>query len=118
MLASKIKFDRRKQRVRGRIKRETTLPRLSVFKSNKHIHVQVIDDLKKNTVAASSTLQKDFIKLESKSNIAAATLVGQSVAKRAIEKGVKKVVFDKGGYRYHGVIKAIADSAREAGLEF
>lgn len=118
MVISKIKFDRRKQRVRGRIKRETTLPRLSVFKSNKHVHVQVIDDLKNITVAASSTLQKDFVDLKAKSNITAAGLVGQSVGKRAVEKGVKKVVFDKGGYKYHGVIKAIADSAREAGLEF
>lgn len=118
MLNSKCKFKRRKDRVRVRIKRESGLPRLSVFRSNKHIHAQVIDDSKGITIAAASTQQKDFSNLASTSNIDAAKLVGTAVAKNAILSGVKKVVFDKGGYKYHGLIKALADSARESGLVF
>ena len=117
MLTNKARFKRRTQRVRSRIKKESSLPRLSVFKSNRHLQVQVIDDLKSITVSGVSTLQKEFSKLKNKANIEAAKLIGSSIGKAAVKKGVKKVVFDKGGYRYHGVVKAIADSAREAGLE-
>lgn len=117
MLSNKAKFERRKNRIRTRIKKQSSLPRLCVFKSNQHIHVQVIDDLKGVTIASASTLQKDFNKLKNKSNIQAAKEIGIKIATDATNKGIKKVVFDKGGYQYHGVVKAIANTARETGLE-
>ncbi|KDE49716.1 50S ribosomal protein L18 [Geobacillus sp. CAMR12739] len=92
-------------------------PRLSVFRSNKHIYAQIIDDTKSSTIVSASTLDKEF-GLDSTNNIEAAKKVGELVAKRALEKGIKKVVFDRGGYLYHGRVKALADAAREAGLEF
>ena len=91
--------------------------RLSVHRSSKHIYAQVIDDLKGATVAAASSLEKDM-RGKTGANVDAAKAVGKLVAQRAVEKGVKDVVFDRGGYRYHGRIKALADAAREGGLKF
>ncbi len=117
MLSNKDKFIRRKQRTRARIRKESDLSRLSVFKSNSHIHVQLFDDKNGITLVSVSTQQKEFEKLANKSNVAAAKLVGAAIGKKALDKGIKKVVFDKGGNLYHGVVKAVADSAREVGLE-
>ena len=106
---------RRSQRTRTRLKAVSTgRPRLSVFRSNKNIYAQVIDDSQGVTLAAASTLEED----NTAAGKDAAALVGKLVAQRAIEKGVKDVVFDRGGYIYHGRIKALADAAREAGLNF
>ena len=93
--------------------------RLSVFRSSKHIYAQLIDDVKGATLAAASSLEKPMREgAKTGANIAAAKAVGKLIAERAKEKGIKDVVFDRGGYLYHGRIKAIADAAREAGLEF
>ncbi len=92
-------------------------PRLSVFRSNKHIYAQLIDDVNGQTLAAASTLEKDSSQ-ENQSNKEGSTFVGETIGKRATEKDVKSVVFDRSGYRYHGRIKALADAARSAGLEF
>ncbi|BDG34216.1 50S ribosomal protein L18 [Parageobacillus sp. VR-IP] len=108
---------RRHARVRKKIFGTAERPRLNVFRSNKHIYAQIIDDMKAVTLVSASTLDKEF-DLESTGNIEAAKKVGELVAKRALEKGIKKVVFDRGGYLYHGRVKALADAAREAGLEF
>ncbi len=106
---------RRAQRVRTRLKQVSSgRPRLSVFRSNKNIYVQVIDDAQGVTVAAASTLEGE----QKGSDKEAAARVGKLIAERAIEKGVKDVVFDRGGYIYHGRVKALADAAREAGLNF
>ncbi|MCL2603460.1 MAG: 50S ribosomal protein L18 [Defluviitaleaceae bacterium] len=96
-------------------------PRLSVFKSNKYIYAQVIDDTAGHTLASASTMDAVLVKeakLESKSNLEAAKAVGLQVAKKALEKGIDTVVFDRAGYLYHGRVKALADAAREAGLKF
>jgi large subunit ribosomal protein L18 len=104
--------------VRRAIKEAATgRARLTVFRSSKHIYAQVIDDLKGSTVAAASSLEKDM-RSKTGANVDAAKAVGKLVAQRAIEKGVKSVVFDRGGYLYHGRIKALADAAREGGLQF
>ena len=108
---------RRHARVRKKIFGTAERPRLNVFRSNKHIYAQLIDDMKAVTLVSASTLDKEF-DLESTGNIEAAKKVGELVAKRALEKGIKQVVFDRGGYLYHGRVKALADAAREAGLEF
>ena len=93
--------------------------RLSVFRSSKHIYAQLIDDVKGATVVAASSLEKTMREgAKTGANIAAAKAVGKLIAERAREKGIKDVVFDRGGYLYHGRIKALADAAREAGLEF
>jgi len=93
--------------------------RLSVFRSSKHIYAQVIDDIKGVTLAAASSIEKDLRgNLKTGANVDAAKAVGKLVAQRAMEKGVKSVVFDRGGYLYHGRIKALADAAREGGLSF
>ena len=107
---------RRHERVRTKISGTAERPRLCVFRSNKNIAVQVIDDVAGNTLVAASTLDKE-IKTKA-SNIEAAKEVGELIAKRAIKAGIKNVVFDRGGYIYHGKIKALAEAAREAGLEF
>ena len=93
-------------------------PRLSVYKSIKHIYVQIIDDQNGNTLVASSTLSADVRDKASGTNIEAAKLVGNEIGKKAVEKNIASVVFDRGGYRYHGKLKALADAAREAGLKF
>ncbi|PLR65768.1 MULTISPECIES: 50S ribosomal protein L18 [Bacillaceae] len=108
---------KRHGRVRAKLSGTTVRPRLNVFRSNQHIYAQVIDDAQSVTIASASTLDKD-LNLDAKANIDAAQKVGELVAKRAIEKGVKSVVFDRGGYLYHGRVKALAEAAREAGLEF
>ena len=107
------------RRLRKNITGTSERPRLVVFRSDKHMYAQVIDDLTGHTLAAASTVEKDIkSNLEKTNNVAAATLVGETVAKRAVEKGVKEVIFDRGGYIYQGKVKALADSAREAGLKF
>jgi large subunit ribosomal protein L18 len=94
-------------------------PRLAVFRSNNNMYAQVIDDSVGHTLAAASTLEKEIKeKLEKLNDVEAAKLVGEVIAKRALDKGVKQVVFDRGGFIYHGKVKALADAAREAGLEF
>ena len=111
--------DRRRNRIRKKVDGSSERPRLSVFRSAAHIYAQVIDDSKGITITASSTLDKDVREgMKSLGNIEAAKKVGASVAKKAMEKGVKDVVFDRGGYIFHGRIKALADAAREAGLNF
>jgi large subunit ribosomal protein L18 len=111
---------RRKGRVRGALKRSAYgRPRLSVFRSSKHIYAQVIDDAKGETVASASSMEKD-VRSGGKTgaNVDAAKAVGERLAQRAKEKGVKQVIFDRGGYLFHGRVKALADAAREGGLEF
>ncbi|MGG5254621.1 50S ribosomal protein L18 [Neobacillus sp. SM06] len=108
---------KRHARVRAKLSGTSTRPRLNVFRSNKHIYAQVIDDMNGVTLASASTLDKD-LNLESSSNVEAAQKVGELVAKRALEKGITSVVFDRGGYLYHGRIQALADAARENGLQF
>lgn len=108
---------KRHGRVRAKLSGTEARPRLNVFRSSKHIYAQVIDDVNGVTLASASTLDKE-ISLESTGNVEAAQKVGELVAKRALEKGCKAVVFDRGGYLYHGRVKALADAARENGLEF
>ncbi len=107
---------RRHKRVRGKISGTSERPRLNVFRSGTNIYAQIIDDTKGATLVSASSLEKSF---EGKgNNVEAAKKVGTVVAQRAKEKGIDVVVFDRGGYLYHGRIKALADGAREAGLEF
>ncbi len=105
-------------RLRNRICGTAQKPRLSVFRSNKHMYAQIIDDTVGNTLCAASTLEKAAKDLEYTDNAEAAAFVGRTIAERALEKGIKEVVFDRGGFIYHGKIQALADAAREAGLEF
>jgi len=110
---------RRHARVRRRIEGVAQRPRLSVFRSLHHIYVQLIDDASGRTLAAASTREKDIAKgLESLKAVGAAEKIGKIIAERAKERGVTQVTFDRGGYKYHGRIKALADAARSAGLEF
>jgi large subunit ribosomal protein L18 len=107
------------ERIRKRLTGSEGRPRLAVFRSNKHIYAQVIDDSKGTTLTAASTLDADAKKdLKAGGNIAAAKAVGKLVAERAKAKGIDVVLFDRGGYLYHGRIKALAEAAREAGLKF
>lgn len=108
---------KRHARVRAKLAGTAARPRLNVFRSNKHIYAQLIDDANGVTLASASTLDKE-ISLDATSNVEAAKKVGELVAKRAVEKGVSEVVFDRGGYLYHGRIQALADAARENGLQF
>jgi len=120
-MSNSIKMrERRKQRVRRSLKKIANgRPRLSVYRSSKHISAQVIDDENGVTVASASTLDKDLREsLKTGADVAAAKAVGELVAKRAKESGVAAVIFDRGGYIYHGRVKALADAAREGGLEF
>jgi large subunit ribosomal protein L18 len=110
---------RRHERVRKRLKGTASRPRLCVFRSLNHIYAQVIDDRDGCTVATASTLDADIKSdSESKNKKAMAELVGKLIAERAKEKGIEQVVFDRGGYKYHGRVKALADAARGAGLRF
>lgn len=104
-------------RIRKRLPRTAERPRLNVFRSLNHIYAQVIDDRRGNTLAAASSLSKGF-PLRGGGNIAAARAVGKLIAERALEQGIRQVSFDRGGYGYHGRVKALADAAREAGLQF
>ncbi len=112
-----VRRTRRHIGIRKKIDGTGVRPRLSVYKSLTHIYAQVIDDLKGATLAQASTLDKEF-KLDKTGNAQAAALVGELVAKRAIAKGVSAVAFDRGGFRFHGRVKALADAARKAGLKF
>jgi large subunit ribosomal protein L18 len=108
----------RHKRVRKKVKGTDERPRLAVFKSSSHIYAQLIDDRKAHTITSASTLDPAFKqKMTSTGNIHAAKLVGQILAERAREKGIEKIVFDRGGFIYHGRTKALAESVREAGLE-
>src|SRR5690606_563729 len=113
-------FERRRRRVRSALlKQANGRPRLSVFRSSKHIYAQIIDDSKGATLAAASSLDKELKgKLRTGADKAAAAEVGRLVAERAVKAGVEAVVFDRGGYKYHGRVKALADAAREGGLKF
>ncbi len=111
--------EKTKARIRGRLSGTAERPRLTIYKSLKRIYVQAVDDAKGVTVASASSLEKDLrAKLTNGANIDAAKAVGASIAARLQEKGIKAVVFDRNGYLYHGRVKALADSAREAGLQF
>ncbi|MBP9791862.1 MAG: 50S ribosomal protein L18 [Rickettsiales bacterium] len=114
---SKSLFIKRKERTRAKLKKvnRSSLPRLSVWRSNNNIYVQIIDDLKGYTVVSVNTLQKD-LKIDKGNTVDAAKKVGSVVAASSIKQGIKQVVFDKSGYKYHGRVKAVADAAREAGL--
>ena len=106
-------------RVRSRIRRKSQgRPRLSVFRSNKHIYAQVIDDEQGATLASASSLEKDFRSASKGGDKEAAAKVGKLLAERAVKAGVGKVVFDRGSYLFHGRVKALADAAREGGLDF
>ena len=109
---------RRHRRVRKKVHGTATRPRLAIYRSNKHLTAQVIDDDAGRTLASASTLEADFRKQQSGGNVAAATAVGARVAERAKQAGVSAVVFDRGGFLYHGRVAAIAEAARAAGLEF
>ncbi len=110
---------KRHYRLRNRISGTAEQPRLAVFRSNMHIYAQIIDDTVGNTLCAASTMEADIkAKLEKTNDIEAAKAVGEAVAKKALEKGITTVVFDRGGFVYHGKVQALADAAREAGLQF
>lgn len=120
MIKKVVRNDVRKARharVRSKISGTSVKPRLNVFRSNSNIFAQIIDDEKKVTLVSASSIDKE-LKLENGSNIEAATKVGELLAKRAKEANIKEVVFDRGGYLYHGRVKALAEAARENGLEF
>ncbi|MDN4527184.1 50S ribosomal protein L18 [Fictibacillus fluitans] len=108
---------KRHARVRRSVIGTAERPRLNVFRSSKHIYAQLIDDVNGVTIASASSMDKEA-GLENGGNVEAAKAIGEAIAKRGTEKGVKVVVFDRGGYLYHGRVKALADAAREAGLEF
>ncbi|MCX8084350.1 MAG: 50S ribosomal protein L18 [Calditerrivibrio sp.] len=110
---------RRHKRIRKKVSGTAERPRLAVFRSNRYIYVQVINDDTGNTLVAASSLEKDLReKFAGRVNVEVSKAVGKLIAERALEKGIKSVVFDRGGYIYHGKIKALADSARESGLDF
>ncbi|WP_027964811.1 50S ribosomal protein L18 [Halalkalibacillus halophilus] len=108
---------KRHSRVRRNLTGTSERPRLNVYRSNKHIYAQLIDDVAAKTLAQASTQDPEF-KAESTGNVEAAKQVGELIAKRAVDNGYKSVVFDRGGYLYHGRIQSLAEAAREAGLEF
>ena len=107
------------KKIRNRFSGTSERPRLAVFRSNNHMYAQIIDDTVGNTLVAASTLEKDVkAELKKTNDVEAAAYLGTIIAKRAMEKGIKEVVFDRGGYIYQGKVAALADAAREAGLEF
>jgi large subunit ribosomal protein L18 len=121
----KTKEDRRdriKFRIRKRVQGTDERPRLTVFRSVSHIYVQVVDDVRGSTIASASTVEPtvkgSLPKKATGGNVAGAQAIGKTIAQRLLEKGVKRVVFDRNGFLYHGRVKAVADAAREAGLEF
>ena len=106
-------------RMRNKIQGTAQRPRLSVFRSEKHIYAQIIDDMTGTTLVAASTVEKDIkASVKATSNVEAAAAVGTAIAKKAAAKGIEEVVFDRGGFLYHGRVKALAEAAREAGLQF
>lgn len=111
--------ERRHRRIRGKIQGCAERPRLAVFRSNEHIYAQVIDDTQHHTLVAASTLEPELkSSLASGANCEASAQIGKLIAARSLEKGITKVVFDRGGNLYHGRVKALAEAAREAGLDF
>ena len=113
------KHTRMRHRVTGRLAGTAERPRLAVFRSNNHMYAQIIDDVAQVTLASACTLEKEVKgELEKTNNVEAAKYVGTVIGKRALEKGITTVVFDRGGYLYHGKVAALADAAREAGLVF
>jgi len=112
-----MKKNSRQNKTRFKLKKVTNRDRLSVFKSNNHVYAQIINDQKGITIASASSLEKNFI-TEKLTRKELAEKIGKEIAKRSIKKGVKKVAFDKGKYKYHGIIKIIADAARSEGLNF
>ena len=107
------------RRMRSRLSGTAERPRLAVFRSNNHMYAQIIDDDAQSTLVSASTLQKDVkAELEKTNDVAAASYLGTVIAKKALDKGIKAVVFDRGGFIYQGKVKALAEAAREAGLEF
>ncbi len=115
---SEVRVNKHKK-LRNRFSGTAERPRLAVFRSNNHMYAQIIDDTVGNTLVSASTLQKDVkANLEKTNNVDAAAYLGKVIAEKAIEKGIKDVVFDRGGFIYHGKIQALADAAREAGLNF
>uniref|UniRef100_A0A7C3N8V3 Large ribosomal subunit protein uL18 n=1 Tax=candidate division WOR-3 bacterium TaxID=2052148 RepID=A0A7C3N8V3_UNCW3 len=116
-IEKRIKKERRHRRIKGKIQNFSKRPRLVVFRSLKHIYAQIIDDSKGVTLCSASTLDKDFPKVNGDKK-AKAFKVGEIIAKRALEKGLKQIVFDRNGYRYHGRVKSLADGARKSGLDF
>ena len=107
------------RRLRNHLSGTTATPRLAVFRSNNHMYAQIIDDSEGKTLVSASTLQKDVkAELEHTDDVKAAAYLGTVIGKKAIAAGIESVVFDRGGYIYHGKVKALADAAREAGLEF
>jgi large subunit ribosomal protein L18 len=118
-LSRKQQTQKRHRRLRRNLNGTADRPRLAVFRSNNHIYAQVIDDLAQSTLCAASTLDKDLrADLSNGASCDASVAVGSLVAKRALAKGIQQVVFDRGGNLYHGRVKALADAAREAGLQF
>ena len=117
--AKEARINRKKRhlRVRSKVSGTANKPRLSVCRSLKHIYAQISDDVEGNTLVAASTLDAD-IKANPKSKIEEAKMVGALLGKRAVDKGIHTVVFDRGGFKYHGRVKSLADAAREAGLKF
>lgn len=120
MISSKNKFKRRQLRVRSKIVCHANgKPRLTIFRANCHIYAQIIDDNNRSTLVSASTIDKELqMKLLKTNNVEAAKEVGKLVAERALKSGIKDIVFDRGGYIYHGRLKALADAARAGGLSF
>ena len=115
---NKVRINKHRK-LRNRFSGTAERPRLAVFRSNNHMYAQIIDDTVGNTLLSASTLQKEVkAELEKTNNVDAAACLGTIIAKKAVEKGITSVVFDRGGFIYHGKVKALADAAREAGLEF
>ncbi|MBN1586887.1 MAG: 50S ribosomal protein L18 [Candidatus Omnitrophica bacterium] len=114
----RISLNRRHRRVRKKVRGSTDRPRVAVFRSNMHLYAQVIDDMAARTLVAASTSEQALKDLPRGNNVAAATKLGEVLAKKAGEAGIKAVVFDRGGYRYHGRVKALAEALRKGGLEF
>ncbi len=112
------RYGRRKLRVKRKIKANAGVLRLCISKSNRNIFAQIIDDVKGHTVVAASTMEKAFEGTKNLGNKQAATALGKHIAEKAKQQGIEKVVFDRNGYLYHGRVKAFADAAREAGLQF
>ena len=118
-ISRKLQTQKRHRRLRRQLTGTAARPRLAVFRSNNHIYAQVIDDDAQNTLCAASTLDKDLrTSLTTSATCDASVAVGELVANRALAKGIQQVVFDRGGNLYHGRVKALADAAREAGLQF
>lgn len=118
-MASNDKRNKVRARIRGKISGTATRPRLSIFKSDKHIYAQIIDDTEGVTLVSESSLGKELREeLTGKTGIEKSTIVGEKLAAKAVNAGITSVIFDRGGYKYHGKIKALADAARNGGLQF